>query len=76
LPRIPYIPPDIAPSDFFLFGDLKHELRGPRFQTGKKLLVEIRKLIGEISPEALLDVFHDWTSWCENLIASDGNYFE
>jgi hypothetical protein len=74
-PHPPYSP-GIAPSDFFLFGNLKHELRGSRFQTNEELLVEIRKLVGEILLETLLDVFHDWISWCERLIANDGHYFE
>jgi hypothetical protein len=56
----------------FLFGDLKRELRGFRFQISEELLVEIRKLAAEISPENLLDVFHDWISWCESLTAGDG----
>jgi hypothetical protein len=33
-------------------------------------------LVGEISHETLLDVFHDWIAWCESMIASDRNYFE
>jgi hypothetical protein len=53
----PRYSPDITPSDFLLFGHFKHELRGPLFQTGEELLVEIRKLVGEIPPETLLDVF-------------------
>jgi histone-lysine N-methyltransferase SETMAR len=57
-PHLPYSP-DIAPSDFFLFDDLKHELRDSRFQTGEELRAEIRKLVDEISPETLLDFFHD-----------------
>jgi hypothetical protein len=51
--------PDIARSDFLFFGHLKGELTGSRFQDGEELLVEIRKLVGESSPETLLDVFHD-----------------
>jgi hypothetical protein len=74
-PHPPYSP-DIAPSDFFLFGDLKRQLRGSRFQTDEELLVEIRKLVGEISPKTLLDVLHDWISWCKSLIANYGNYCE
>jgi hypothetical protein len=49
-PHLPYSP-EVAPSNFFLFGDLKRELRGSRFQTGEELLVEVRKLVGKISPE-------------------------
>jgi hypothetical protein len=32
--------------------------------------------VGEISPEMLLDLFHDWIARCENVVATDGNYFE
>jgi hypothetical protein len=32
--------------------------------------------MGEISRETLLYVLHEWISWCESLIASDGNHFE
>jgi hypothetical protein len=74
-PHPPYSP-DITPSGFFPFGYFRRELRGSRFQTGEELLVEIRKLRGEISLETLLDVFQGWISWCESLIASNGNYFE
>jgi hypothetical protein len=46
------------------------------FRLVRSFFVEIQKLVGRISPETLLVVFHDWISWCERLIASDGNYFE
>jgi hypothetical protein len=36
----------------------------------------MRKLVGEISPEPLLNGFRDWIAWGESAIASDGNYFE
>jgi hypothetical protein len=72
----PSYSPDIAPSDFLLFADLKRELRGFRFRISEDVLVEMRKLVGEISPETLLDAFHNWIACCESLIASDGNYFE
>jgi hypothetical protein len=64
----------MAPSDFFLFVCLKHELRGSRFQTAGKLPATGRKLVGEISPETLLDVFYDDVAPCESVIAIDGNF--
>jgi hypothetical protein len=64
------------PSDFVFFGDISRKLRGSRFQTDEQLVIEIRKLVGEISPETLLDFFRDWMAWCESVIASNGNYFE
>jgi hypothetical protein len=60
-PASPYSP-DIAPSDFFLFGDLKRELRGARFRISEEVLIEMQKLVGEISPETLLNTFRDWIS--------------
>jgi hypothetical protein len=55
---------------------LKRELPSSRLLTGEELLVEIRKLVGEILSETLLDIFRDWISWCESLISKKGNYFE
>jgi hypothetical protein len=68
--------PDIVPSDFSFFSDFARELRGSRFQTAEEPFAEVRKLVGEISLEALLDVFHDWIAWSENVTAKDGNYFK
>jgi hypothetical protein len=51
--------PDISPSDVFFFSDSKRELRGSCFKTAEVLPAKIRKLVGEISPETLLNAFHD-----------------
>jgi hypothetical protein len=51
-------------------------MRGARLQTAEELLAEIQKMMGEISPEPLLDVFHDWIARYESVITSDGNCFE
>jgi hypothetical protein len=32
--------------------------------------------MGEISPEMLLDVFHDWNTYCKSVTANDRNWFE
>jgi hypothetical protein len=66
--------PDKASFDFFFFVCLKRELRGSRFQTNEELPAKIRKLVGEISAEILLDVFHDWTARWECGIGINGNY--
>jgi hypothetical protein len=73
----PYPPdsPDIAPSDFFLFGYLKRELRGSRVQTGEALLVKIRKLVSETHLK-LYWTFSRLDFTVRKLIANDGNYFE
>jgi transposase len=74
-PHPPYSP-DIAPSDFFLFGYLKHELRGSCFHIVEELLAGVRALLSQISPETLLGVFDEWIARCERVIANDGDYFE
>jgi hypothetical protein len=68
----PY-PPDITPSNLGLFGSFKHELQGSRFPADEELLAEARKLVGEISPETWLDVFHDSIAWCEIVMGATLN---
>jgi histone-lysine N-methyltransferase SETMAR len=53
--------PDLAPSDFFLFGDVKHCLHGIIFSSGEELLGGICGLVGEIPLETLAHVFEHWT---------------
>jgi hypothetical protein len=66
--------PDLAPSDLFLFVCLKRELRGSYFQTAEELPGKVRKLVGEISPETLLDVFmagsHGAKVWPELMVST------
>jgi hypothetical protein len=59
---------------FFLFGDLTRDLRNCYFQIAEEYLGQVRKLMGAIPPEALLDVFHDWIAGCESVIANDENH--
>jgi hypothetical protein len=54
-PHPPYFP-DMALSNFFLFGSVKRELRGSLFQTAEEHLAEVQKLMDEISPATLLNV--------------------
>jgi hypothetical protein len=61
--KVRFAPSSIFPRDstiyLFLFGYVKHKLQGSRFQTVEEFLAEVRKLVGEIAPENLLDGFHD-----------------
>ena len=56
--RAPYPPysPDLAPSDFFLFGTVKEKLRGRSFQTREQLFEAILQKINEISPTKRIEV--------------------
>jgi hypothetical protein len=46
--------PDLAPSDFFLFGYVKRKLMGYRAETPFELLVRIRIILAEIPCEIRL----------------------
>jgi hypothetical protein len=58
-PHSPYSP-DLAPSDFFLFGYVKEKLMGYRAETPSGFLVRIRVIMGEIPRETLSTVFLEW----------------
>jgi hypothetical protein len=51
--------PDLAPFNVFLFGYLKGELRGFFVQTSDQLLNAVRRLLHDISPQMLFDVFYE-----------------
>ena len=72
-PQPPYSP-DIAPSDFFLFGYMKEKLKGCRFNSKEELLETIHLILNEISEEKLKEVFLEWESRLQQVIASNGNY--
>jgi hypothetical protein len=51
--RIPHRPysPDLAPSDFWFFGDIKIALTGVKFDEREQLLDEIIEFLNTISVE-------------------------
>jgi hypothetical protein len=49
--------PDLALSDFFLFGRLKHFLQGTIFASREELLVAIREIVPGIPQETLQGMF-------------------
>ena len=72
-PQPPYSP-DIAPSDFFLFGYMKEKLKGCRFSSKEALLSAIISILEEIPEQKLKEVFIEWERRLEQVIASNGNY--
>jgi hypothetical protein len=41
----PLYSPDLAPSDFYLFGYVKHQLQGPEFTEGIELVSAISEIL-------------------------------
>ena len=66
--------PDIAPSDFFLFGYVKKLLEGTRFESPQVLYSAIVEILSEISPDILNSVFLKWEEKLQGVIGANGNY--
>jgi hypothetical protein len=56
--------PDLAPSDFYLFAYVKHQLQRHEFTEGAKLVSVISEILNQIPTDALADVFDDWVRRC------------
>jgi hypothetical protein len=68
----PTYSPDLAPSDFFLFGYLKQKLQGVHILDREKLKSEIIRIFGEIGPDVLISVFENWIKRLEWVLQNAG----
>jgi hypothetical protein len=66
--------PDIAPSDFSLFGKLKRQMAGSEFESPEDLLATMRRLTNAISREELGSVFQECERILEECIRISGDY--
>jgi hypothetical protein len=73
IPQPPYSP-DIAPSDFFLFGMLKQKLKGKECANAVELSQTIQEIMTEITPEKRILVFRNWMKRLDEVIRSEGEY--
>jgi len=74
-PHPPYSP-DIAPSDFYLFGYVKGRLSGRCFKSRNELIEAISSIINEISPSKRREVFEEWKDRCKWVYMHEGTYFQ
>jgi hypothetical protein len=51
--------PDLVPSDFDLFGYLKHQLQGQEFKEGAGLVSAISGILNRITTDTFVNVFDD-----------------
>jgi histone-lysine N-methyltransferase SETMAR len=72
-PHPPYSP-DLAPSDFCLFGYVRGNLMGYRAETPSELLVCIRVILAEIPRETLNAVFLEWLERLQKCVQVDDEY--
>ena len=75
--RAPHPPfsPDVAPSDFFLFGYVKEKLRGQRFKSRFELYEAINEIVQSIPHEMKVKVFDEWANRCKWVFEHNGSYF-
>ena len=74
-PHPPYSP-DIAPSDFFLFGYVKEKLKGQAFKERSTLFEAILSIIQSIPIEMKRRVFDEWAHRCQWVSQHEGLYFQ
>jgi hypothetical protein len=73
VPHPPYSP-DLAPSDFYLFGYLKQRLQEQHFEDGDQLFDAIMALTGNIEKVTLQKVFLEWMERLRRCIDINGEY--
>jgi hypothetical protein len=74
--QAPYPPysPDLAPSDFCLFGYLKDRLQGQHFGDGDQVFDAIMAQTGNIEIESLQKAFLEWKDRSRRCIDTNGEY--
>jgi hypothetical protein len=70
----PAYSPYLSPSDFFLFGFLKHQIQGIHFPDLETLKNTICRIFGKSDRKVLISAFLDWIEWLEWVIENDGEY--
>jgi hypothetical protein len=71
----PSYSPDIAPSDFFLFGHLKEKLTEYDFPDRERRKLAITHIFREIGQETLITGFGTWIKRLKWVIKHEGEYF-
>lgn len=66
LTRTPHPPfsPDLAPSNFYLFGKMKDKAKGVHFKDEEELILTIQEKFQKIPKDELLAVFNGWMKRC------------
>ena len=78
LKRAPHPPysPDIAPSDFFLFGYIKNKMEGQSYESRKEVKKCITDILQQIPTDMLKRVFEEWERRLEQVIHTKGEYIK
>jgi hypothetical protein len=74
-PHPPYLP-DLAPSRFYFFGDVKRYLAGLSFEDADQPLATVEGVLESIEQMTLQVVFLKWMDRFRKCIATNGEYIE
>jgi hypothetical protein len=72
----PAYSPDIAPSDFFLFGYIKEKQRGKVFDDTESLLQDIKEIFKNMEKGLLSRVYKAWIERMKWVITHHGVYYQ
>jgi hypothetical protein len=75
-PPLPTYSPDMAPSDFYLFGYAKQLLSGCQFADQDSLLQALNDILVAIENVTLESVFHNWMEKLCQCSATGEEYVE
>jgi histone-lysine N-methyltransferase SETMAR len=75
-PPHPPFSPDLAPSDFYLFGKLKTALSWAEFEDEHELLDSVMELLNRIARDELESLFEEWVARLNACIQGGGDYVE
>ena len=75
MPQPPYSP-DLAPSDFHLFGPLKDELCGHHFETDDDVKRAVREWVKKTESAFFRAGFRRWVERWEKCVLAGGDWFE
>ena len=72
----PTFSPDLAPSNYFLFPNLKKIIRGRHFRSNEEVMAAVEEWVGDKDPgffsSGLIALEHCWSK----CIILEGNYIE
>jgi hypothetical protein len=74
VPHPAYIP-DLAPSDFFLFGTVKAELQNYKIQSREDLILARRAIFDQRSKETLISIYVSWIERLKWVTQNGKKYF-
>jgi hypothetical protein len=73
MPQPPYFP-DMAPSDFYLFGPVKNRLEQIQASDADDFFEQLEAILSSISVEELERVFAAWTDRVRQVSEGNGEY--